>query len=189
MKRILLLFAIAAVSIGAFALQPQCGYRGFIEWENSTRRYLQLMDPNKKELHTYSGVSTSHGYQFNPNFYLGAGLTVQRNNYFNDWILPVFLQVRTDQKFGVFTPFGDMRIGYSLTDGGGIYFSPMVGYRFNWGRKLGINVGLGLTVKQVTYDIYDLVYNENGYWMTSVKTGKKGHYTDTYFSFKIGIDF
>ncbi|MDE5553974.1 MAG: hypothetical protein K2J10_02190 [Muribaculaceae bacterium] len=188
MKRILLLFAIAAVSLGAFALQPQRGYRGFIDWDNSMRQYPQWMDFNKKVLRAYSGVSTSHGYQFNPNFFLGAGIAVQYNSNFKDWILPVFLHVRTDQKFGKYTPFGDMRIGYSLTDGGGVYFSPMVGYRFNWGRKMGVNIGAGLTVKQITYTIFDVGFDNMGF-MNYIDTGKKGHHAYAFFAVKVGIDF
>ena len=187
MKRILLLFAIAAVSLGAFALQPQRGYRGFVDWDNSIKRVEDFSGAYYTEY--FTGVSTSHGYQFNPNFFLGAGISAQiYNKYYTEWILPAFIHIRTDQKFGVFTPFGDMRIGYSLTDGGGIYFSPMVGYRFNWGRKLGINVGLGLTVKQITYDIHDYGYDENGL-LIFIDTGKKGHHAFTYFALKVGIDF
>lgn len=187
MKRILSLFAIAAISLSAFALQPQRGYRGFIDWDNNLDRY-QWVGSNEKFIEMYTGVSTSHGYQFNPNFYLGAGVAVQYNKKFKEWILPVFMQVRTDQKFGKFTPFGDIRIGYSLTDGGGIYFSPMIGYRFNWGRKMGINVGVGLTLIGVKYTSGDLVYDEiNGYFtITNTKTVRE---IDTNFSFKIGIDF
>lgn len=188
MKRILLLFALATVSFGVFALQPQRGYRGFIDWDNNMHRYAQWVNPDVKETHTYMGVSTSHGYQFNPNFFLGAGLSVQYNSYFSDWILPVFVHVRTDQKFGKFTPFGDMRIGYSLTDGGGIYLSPMIGYRFNWGRKLGINVGVGLTVKQIRYELFDLMYDDQGY-VTISNTGKKSNDANFFFAFKVGFDF
>ncbi len=188
MKRILLLFAIVTLSLGAFARQPQRGYRGFIEWDNNIRREAGLLEGSRSN-YLYTGLSTSHGYQFNPHFFLGAGVAVQiYNKYYTGWILPIYLQARTDQKFGKFTPFGDMRIGYSLTDGGGIYFSPMIGYRFNWGRKLGINVGVGLTVKQITYDIFDIGYDDNGYY-NIIATGKKGHYCDTFFAFKVGFDF
>ena len=135
----------------------------------------------------YTGVSTSHGYQFNPNLFLGAGLSIEYNKHSDSFIVPVFLQVRTDQKFGKFTPFGDLRLGYSCTDGGGIYASPTIGYRFNWGRKAAINIGVGMTVKGSSYDVFDIVTGDDGYQY--MKYAGRSHQTKLMFAFRIGFDF
>ncbi len=99
----------------------------------------------------------------------------------------MFLQGRADFKLGKFTPFVDARIGYSLTDGGGIYFSPSIGYRFNWGRKLGINVGVGATIKGNKHDLFGETISPEGYTIY-VKTGSYRDH-ESYFSFRVGIDF
>lgn len=186
MKRIFLFLAIIAVSLGVSALQPQRGYRGFIDWDNNLTHYETWYQGNYKTYYS-TGVSTSHGFQFNPNFFLGAGLGVQYTKYSSSYIVPVFLQVRTDQKFGKFTPFGDLRIGYSCTDGGGLYLSPTIGYRFNWGRKTAVNIGVGLTVKGSTVDVFNIGYSENGY--TIMEQIGTEHRTKLMFAFKVGFDF
>lgn len=186
MKRFLLILTAAILSVGVFARQPQRGYRGFIDWDNNLTQYDAWYEGNHKTYY-YTGVSTSHGFQFNPNFFLGGGLAVQYNKYSDSYVVPLFLQVRTDQKFGKFTPFGDLRIGYSCTDGGGLYLSPMIGYRFNWGRKVGVNVGVGLTVKGSTIDIFNVAVDINGY-MQLEQIGTE-YRTKLMFAFRVGFDF
>lgn len=94
--------------------------------------------------------------------------------------------------FGKLTPFADLRLGCNFVNGGGVYFSPSVGYRFNWGRKMGINVALGYTLHSYSTDIYRIVEhdleNDQGSIYVFEKTGT---YTGTssYFSFRLGIDF
>ena len=188
-KNRLIALLTAFIALGAFARQPEKGYRGFIDWNNDFTSYTEFLPGNKK-IYYYSGISTSHGYQFNSNLFLGAGLSVEHCRRDNSYIVPLFLQIRTDQKFGRFTPFGDLRAGYSLTDGGGIYISPSVGYRFNWGRKLGINIGFGVTIKGSKIDMYDInpeVNPETGY--LSYKYIGTAHNTKTMFAIRLGIDF
>lgn len=102
-------------------------------------------------------------------------------------MLPLYLNAHTDWKFGKFTPFGDIKLGYNFVDGGGIYFSPSVGYRFNWGRKLGINLGVGLTVKGYKTDVYEFIVAPDGY-TTLHKTGTDKR-TQSYLTVRLGIDF
>ena len=186
MKRILLFLAIISISLGAVARQPQRGYRGFIDWDNNQTQYEVWYKGNHKT-YFYTGVSTSHGFQFNPHFFLGAGLGVQYNKYSSGYIVPLFIQARTDQKFGKFTPFGDLRVGFSATDGGGLYLSPTIGYRFNWGRKAAVNIGVGLTVKGSNVDVFNIGYNDNGY-MVAEQIGTE-YRTKLMFAFRVGFDF
>ncbi|MDE6395892.1 MAG: hypothetical protein K2K84_01315, partial [Muribaculaceae bacterium] len=104
----------------------------------------------------FTGVTTSHGYQINPTFFVGAGIGMERCTKFDDWVAPVFAQGRADFLFGKFTPFADLRLGYQFGQGGGVYFSPTVGYRFNWGRKAGINLGLGMTLAGFKRELFDV---------------------------------
>lgn len=184
MKRYIIIMLLIAMAATAMARQPKRGYRGFLDWNNdiATERY----DDDLKITNYYSGISTSHGYQFNPNIFLGVGIGVENYRSLNRYIIPAYLHLRTDQKFGIFTPFGEVRIGYNLTDGGGIYFSPAIGYRFNWGRKLGVNLGVGLTVKGNKVDIYEFSYYDGTYISQSLKRKNE---TKCLFAIRLGIDF
>ncbi len=188
-KTILIALMLALIASVANAHQPEKGYRGFIDWNNDLTTYTEFYHGNRVTYY-YSGASTSHGYQFNPSIFLGAGISAERCSRNSNYIVPLFLQIRTDQKFGRLTPFGDLKIGYSLTDGGGIYLSPTLGYRFNWGRRLGINLGLGVTVKGSKIDMYDInpeIDPSTGYLM--YKYIGTEHHTKVMFAFRVGIDF
>lgn len=184
MKRIFFLIMFAALATSSFARQPETGYRGFIEWANDLRSEPGF---SKREMNYHTGVSTSHGYQIKPWIFAGAGISYEKSTQYSSTILPVFLQCRTDLKFGKYTPFGDVRIGYSLTDGGGVYFSPSIGYRFNWGRKMGLNIGAGLSIKGYSYNIMEIYETPEGY--ISLRPIGKSRSSLAFFSFRIGIDF
>lgn len=177
--------------IPAIARQPEHGYRGFVEWSNDITSY-RYDDDGTRFSSWSTGFSTSHGYQFNPNLFLGAGIGLQGwvNNPGSD-LLPLFVQVRTDQNWNGFTPYGDLRIGGNLCDGGGLFLSPSVGYRFNWGRKVGINLGIGLTLRGSTHDKYsfDVITTPNGEtWVEGRYLGKQ-HQIKPMFNIRLGIDF
>lgn len=187
MKRQIITFlAIASITISAIARQPARGYRGFIDWNNSYRT-TAVWGPSDRISTFYTGFSTSHGYQLNPMFYIGAGLDYEYCSKISSNILSLFAEGRADMQLDRYTPFGDIRLGYNFASGGGVYFSPSIGYRFNWGRKAGINLGLGLTLQGYSADVYEIINNPNGY-VISTKIGTH-HGAVAFFSFRVGIDF
>ncbi|MDE7409990.1 MAG: hypothetical protein K2N09_08200 [Muribaculaceae bacterium] len=198
MKRIFILSAaIVLTALYGFSRQPERGYRGFVEWSNRyhhTNTYWNNIHLNYSEF--YTGISTSHGYQFNPWLFVGAGIDYEVNHkdirhlYFSNYTLSLFVQGRTDLKFGSFTPFADVRIGYNAnsSEDGNLYFSPSIGYRFDLGRKVGLNVGIGYTLDRSRYEDYFEATTPEG-WQIWVPTGIYHPYNKSYFSFRIGIDF
>lgn len=102
-------------------------------------------------------------------------------------MLPFYVNARTDWKFGKFTPFGDVKLGYNLTGGGGVFFSPSIGYRFNWGRKLGINLGVGYTLKGYKSAVYQVIESPDGYQIIE-EIGTRNR-NQSYFTVRLGIDF
>ena len=118
---------------------------------------------------------------------MGAGLGLEKCTRYDFWLAPVFVHARTDQQLGRFTPFAEVRLGYNLTDDGGVYFSPNIGYRFNWGRKTGVNVGVGLTLQGVKTNIYEVTSQPGDYWIMDYKGVR--HDCRVCFSFRVGIDF
>ncbi len=192
-KLILIIIAFVAFFQLSEARQPARGYRGFIEWSSSVRSntYLKLSGTDftatYRETTFFTGATTSHGYQINPLFFIGAGIGMEKCGKTDSWLIPIFVQGRVDLKLGKFTPFGDVRLGANLRNGAGIYFSPTVGYRFNWGRKMGINLGVGLTLAGYRADHYKVEWvDENNLEIGYIETK---HHVNPYFSFRLGIDF
>lgn len=192
MKRILIiLIAILTAVSPSIARQPQKGYRGFIDWSNNYRTERGF--PGYPRTSTfYSGISTSHGYQINSIFYAGIGLDLECTKKYKSYVT-VFAEGRADLKFGKFTPFGDIRLGYGGIDGeGGVYFAPSIGYRLNWGRKVGINFSLGLSLKGYKRDLYEIHYYDETETHSSYYGYEKiGFYRGTTpcFTFRVGFDF
>ncbi|MDE5935207.1 MAG: hypothetical protein K2L69_04695 [Muribaculaceae bacterium] len=193
MKRtIFLLLAIIAFT-NAEARQPKRGYRGFLEWSSSIRSdNFGVFDIHgnlrmERQGAFYTGLTTSHGYQINPMFYIGAGLGMERCGKLDNWVAPIFIQGRIDLELGKFTPYGDLRLGANVAEGAGIYISPTIGYRFNWGRKMGVNLGAGLSLAGYRSEHYEgTMTGPDSYEIQYV--GTKRHIRP-YFSFRLGIDF
>ena len=194
MKRtIFLLLAIIAFAHVSEARQPKRGYRGFLEWSSSVRSenfgdfYLDGEFGFRRQTTFYTGLTTSHGYQIDPMFFIGAGLGMERCGSLGNWVAPVFVEGRADFEFGKFTPFADIRFGANLAEDFGVYFSPSIGYRFNWGRKMGVNIGAGLTLAGYTAEHYEGTwFDKDSFEMHYVGTR---HHIRPYFSFRLGIDF
>lgn len=194
MKRVLIIIIFVVNSIVmAQARQPQRGYRGFIEWDSSFGKadwWSSADGIDKHEDLLFMGLSTSHGYQINRHTYLGAGFMLSLG--FPCMMLPVFADFRYDVNFGKFTPYADCRLGYSISDGGGMYLSPTVGYRFNWGRKANFNLGVGLTLCGQTDEMYESKFYEgetpDDSFYVVYYVGKKHKYYPR-FTLRFGFDF
>ncbi len=103
-------------------------------------------------------LSTSHGYQFNPYVYLGAGIGFDYYTEADQISIPIFANIRVTPLDNSITPFVDAKIGYTAGDISGFYFSPSIGCRFGLSHNVGLNIGLGYSLQQtkiVYYDIYD----------------------------------
>ncbi len=193
MKKILIILTILLATLSSEALEPRRGYRGFFEWSSSVRSE-KFAYPGingnlmmYRENTFYTGFSTSHGYQINPMFFIGAGLGMEKCTSLDNWVAPVFIQGRIDLKFGKFTPFGDLRLGANVAEGAGVYLSPTMGYRFNWGRKMGVNLGAGLTLAGYRAEHYEVTMTApDSYEIQYVGTRR---HIRAYFSFRLGIDF
>ena len=175
MKKYFLLTILIAAAVSAFGREPEKGYRGFVDLDLLAGNAYHNDDTSgfdKRDGLTMFGISTTHGYQFNSHLFAGAGIMYAGG--FGTNLLPVFADVRYDAKWNRFTPFGDLRIGYDITNES-LYFSPNVGYRFNWGRKVNLNVGLGLTIK--------------GYKRSDILIGGNRIAYDPMFNLRVGIDF
>ena len=94
-------------------------------------------------------LTTSHGYQFNPYLYIGAGVSA---NYYYDaelFGLPFFAHARANLINNSISPYIDFKIGYSIIDIEGFYMSPSIGCKI---KSFNIGVGYVLQTADVYYD-------------------------------------
>lgn len=175
-------------ALSAAAKQPERGYRGFVEWSSSIRSYASssVGFTDKDNISYLTGLSVTNGYQLSPMWFVGAGISFEAETSGYDYILPIFIEGRADFKFGKITPFADLRVGYGLNYSN-IYLSPTVGYRFNWGRKLGVNVGVGATLTRWKFARFKLVETSDDTWIYEQTSNSRRLLG--FFSFRVGIDF
>ena len=113
--------------------------------------------------------STSHGYQFSPYFFLGAGIGVDYHFGWETVFMPIFANARAYFIDGKISPFMDVKIGYSPVDDSGLfYFTPSVGVSFGTSKKCAVNLSIGYNLQRVMmyvyryvpeYDHYNLLYD------------------------------
>ena len=114
-------------------------YRGFFG--------LSCVVDDEYDDNTSVSFYMSHGYQIIPYVYAGIGIGGIHWTCNDEWSVPLFVNARGElhRLFKKnFSPFIDMKIGYSFGDVDGFYFSPTVGCHFYFGHSTkGISLGLG----------------------------------------------
>lgn len=175
---------------------PERGYRGFLEIGPAVSlkgNYVSTILETTDLGHLgYFMFNTSHGFQFNNNWFIGAGIGINMLDG-----IPLFVQGRYDFNIGKATPFVDFRVIYNFFDSdesSGMGFAPTIGYRFNWGRKLGLNIGLGFTFRDMkVWKGHIASPSEN---LTPIYPGEQVIVYDehkrslvSFFNLRVGIDF
>ena len=119
-------------------------------------------------------INTSHGYQFNPYFFLGGGFGIHfmseystpsssvaldcRQKFVD---IPLFVNGRVTFIENNITPYIDGRVGYYVTDSGGIYASVSVGCRFaTWSRQ-AVNISFGYSHENLQFRTFDHFISNN----------------------------
>lgn len=148
------------------------GYRGFIDTGGAVG-VGDYGDP-------VFSFSTSHGYQFGPYFFIGAGLGV---DYHFDWetaFMPIFADLRGYFINGKVTPFIGAKAGYSpLKNGEGTYFNPNIGASFFVSDDIALNITVGYNLQHTK--MYHIAWNVVEPWYTWEIIGA--------IIFKVGIEF
>ena len=150
------------------------GYRGFVDlgYTIKTGNYGE----NRLEL------TSSHGHQFNPHFFLGMGSGFHYYTDADALILPLFIDMRGTILQGMVSPFFGVKTGYSFNTSdkfkGGIYLAPAFGVRFMVAEKTALNLSIGYTAQWLDYQTYYY-----GYRYDESKKNIEG------FSLKLGVEF
>lgn len=126
------------------------GYRGFVDF--GFTKGLGDSGADRFEL------TTSHGYQFTPYFFTGAGIGI--HYYMDMWwngdnvpFIPLFIDLRGNLMQGSIVPFIGLKGGYSLVVddglyGGGLYAAPSVGVKYMLSETFALNLSLGYSYQQ-----------------------------------------
>lgn len=123
--------------------------------------------------------STTHGYQWNPFLFAGAGINVQYRPTGEVVFAPIYADLRVYLSDTKAAPFIDFRAGYSFFDEKGTYISPAVGVDFNLNKNLGLYVNAG-------YDM--IVWN----WKVDLPFGfgyESGTRRIDAITFRLGMNF
>src|SRR5574344_505652 len=92
-------------------------------------------------------VSTTHGYQFNPYFFIGGGVQVDLLTkvpwHYKDYALPVYLDLKWNILDKIWTPIIEGRFGYSIAGNTGHYFATSIGvqHAFKGGKTISFSWG------------------------------------------------
>lgn len=193
---IILLALLGSTIAQAAGRDPQKGYRGFVESESFFYPDLGFLAGGGGESDFWTGISTTHGYQFNPHLFVGAGMSavwlLNDVDYHSDKsklkYLPIFADIRTDLRFGRFTPFADLRMGCNLLRHGSFSGALTIGYRFSWGRRVALNLALGVNLRGIRHEDIASGWNpDEGHW--SRPTGKYSTGYDAKPVVRVGIEF
>lgn len=117
------------------------GYRGFIDFGGAI---------GTGGADGVLSLTTSHGYQVVPYFYVGAGLSLDYHFIYGTF-LPIFANARVNFINNYITPFFDVKVGYSPI-GSGVYFSPTIGVDYSMNRNIGLTFSLGYQMQGADID-------------------------------------
>lgn len=143
-------------------------------------------------------LSSTHGYQFNPYFFIGAGLGIHFMSEYktpnmdipldyrdSQVDVPIYANLRLTMINGPISPFIDGKCGYYLTHHGGLYLNASVGCRFStWGRQ-ALNVYIGYSNENLEFETFDNFYSSHN---MDYKRSKRNLSTEG-ITIKLGYEF
>lgn len=143
-------------------------------------------------------VNTSHGYQFNPYLFLGAGMGFHfMSSYETSGMdipldvrdsqvdIPVFANIRCNFSKKKVTPFVDVKGGTFVTNNGGLYVNASVGCRVTINEKQAVNVSVGYASEKLEFETFDRFTSHSSMDYTRSKT----KYDTEAVTLKVGFEF
>lgn len=118
-------------------------------------------------------INTSHGYQINPYFFVGAGLGLHffpsyETSGMSDIPLdtrdskvdiPVFANVRGTFMKTKFVPFIDAKAGTYVNNNGGLYYNVSIGLRIAVNKKQAVDIAVGYTNEKLEFQTFSRFTN------------------------------
>ena len=145
MRKLFMTLVVATLfATTAFALEAK-SYRGFTDLGYS------LGVGEKSEDFDRFTLSTTHGYQLDDMFFVGAGIGFEYVRDAAVALAPIYADVRMDipLRSRNIKPFVDAKIGYAAGQVDGFYFAPTVGVRVPVKFVKAMNFGLGYKLQKI----------------------------------------
>lgn len=125
------------------------------------------------------GFSTTHGYQFNPYFFLGGGMAVRimgESDGYTDLYreaktsIPVYADLRCNFTKSKVSPFVDLKLGYFLTNNDELYSNISAGLLIKTAKNQGISLSVGLATEALAMEklYYRPSYKYNNIYVDEV---------------------
>ena len=152
MKKIFFAFLLLLTPAVVKAQHLERGYRGLVDLEINTG-VADFVDDGE---YSGYGISTTHGYQFNPYFFLGGGALVKYNKFedLDDKTnLALYGDIRVNFINTRVSPYIDSRLGYSVTGLEGFYMAHSVGVHVGLKKSYGLNFSLGYCMQVYDYEM------------------------------------
>ncbi len=99
-------------------------------------------------------ISTTHGYQFNPYVFIGAGVALNAYLDYETIYMPIYADARFNFINKRISPFVSTKLGYSVADGTGLCHATDFGASFLFKKKFGLNVSMGYAIQQAEMFYY-----------------------------------
>lgn len=113
------------------AVKTPSGYQGFIDQGPA----LRFMEDWKSSI----SFSTTHGFYFNGNTYVGVGVSFEGNN--DMFVMPLYTALKYNFTYNKkLTPTVQIRVGSYVGNNVGTYGDFSFGFRFGSSRDFAINV-------------------------------------------------
>lgn len=146
MKKLFMTLVLTALFAATAFAQDAKSYRGFTDFS-----YTLGVGDTGEDFDRFT-LSTTHGYQIDDMFFMGAGVSFEYVSDTGAALVPIYGDVRIDIPVGSHRvkPFVDAKIGYAagkIFDG--FYFAPTVGVRVPVGFVKALNFGLGYKLQKV----------------------------------------
>lgn len=129
-------------------------------------------------------ISTTHGYQVNPYFFVGGGVGfhfMQKCTYGSSDIplderkakvsIPLFADFRGTFTKKKFAPFLDLKLGYFLTNSDGFYGNISAGGRMMIVGKQAVSLSIGYVYEKLQFQTFDRFTNP-GHNMNYTRSGR-----------------
>lgn len=143
------LLAVLVIAMAASICSAQSGYKGMIEGG-----YMFNLERTEASVHTIE-FSTTHGYQFNPYLFIGAGVGLNLvSSPVDVMYMPLYLDVKANLTKTKISPFIELKIGHTVLDVESFYLNPNIGVNYNFYKSLSAYLKVGYTYVAENCDVY-----------------------------------
>jgi len=145
MKKLFLTLAVATLLATTAFAQDAKSYRGFTDLS-----YTLGVGETSENFDRFT-LSTTHGYQIDDMFFVGAGVSFEYVRDAAIALVPIYADVRMDipLRSRSVKPFVDAKVGYAAGQVDGFYFAPTVGVRVPVRFVQAMNFGLGYKLQKI----------------------------------------